>query len=213
MRPTRSVPVSLPVCPSLERLGVLGRHLRPAPRRASGGRRGAAATSSRSTGSCWSWPTDPGRKTGHRDITPAEDRLAMVAAAAAGLDRIEVSRLEIDRGGPSYTVDTVEELRRSSGPGETASRRRRGPRGEPADVGARRRAARLVTLADRDASGQQASGRRQRGGGRSRSAGSEVDVSSSEVRTRLSAGLPVDGLVPAPVVHYIARHGLYAVDR
>ena len=45
-----------------------------------------------------------------RAISPAADRLAMVDDAVAGLEGIEVSRLEIDRGGPSYTVDTVEEL-------------------------------------------------------------------------------------------------------
>ncbi len=154
----------------------------------------------------------PWQKEGHRDIAPAEDRLAMVAAAAAGLDRIEVSRLEIDRGGPSYTVDTVEELRRSSGPGEIA-----------VVVGADLVASlptwervdelrALVTLAivTRPGSRPPAAPK----GWRSVAIGGvEVDVSSSEVRTRLSAGLPVDGLVPAPVVHYIARHGLYAVDR
>jgi len=37
----------------------------------------------------------------------------------------------------------------------------------------------------------------------------ESEVSSSDIRQRLAAGEPIDGLVPAPVANYIARHGLY----
>jgi nicotinate-nucleotide adenylyltransferase len=39
--------------------------------------------------------------------TGAETRLRLAEAAFGGLDRVEVSRWEIDRGEPSYTVDTV----------------------------------------------------------------------------------------------------------
>jgi nicotinate-nucleotide adenylyltransferase len=53
---------------------------------------------------------DPWQKSGARTITPAQDRLAMVEAAVAGLDGIAASDLELRRGGPSYTVDTLREL-------------------------------------------------------------------------------------------------------
>ncbi len=53
---------------------------------------------------------DPWQKSGTRAITPAPDRLAMVRAAAEGVDGIEASDLEIARGGVSYTIDTVEQL-------------------------------------------------------------------------------------------------------
>ena len=53
---------------------------------------------------------EPWQKEGSRSVTPAEDRLAMVEAAVAGRPGLEASRLEIDRGGPSYTVDTVDQL-------------------------------------------------------------------------------------------------------
>ena len=43
-------------------------------------------------------------------VTPGADRLAMVRLAIAGNDRFEVSRIELDRDGPSYTVDTLEML-------------------------------------------------------------------------------------------------------
>ena len=53
-------------------------------------------------------------------ISAGADRLAMVMLAIAGNDRFEASRLELDRDGPSYTVDTLEALaasRRSEGTG------------------------------------------------------------------------------------------------
>lgn len=45
------------------------------------------------------------------DLAPAEARLAMVARAIEGDERFELSRLEIDRGGTSYAIDTVRALR------------------------------------------------------------------------------------------------------
>lgn len=48
-----------------------------------------------------------------RVITPGDHRLAMVQLAIAGNDRFAVDRLELDRDGPSYTVDTLQELRAS----------------------------------------------------------------------------------------------------
>ena len=44
-------------------------------------------------------------------IAPAEDRLAMVRLAIEGNDRFSVDSLEIERAGPSYTVDTLEAMR------------------------------------------------------------------------------------------------------
>lgn len=48
---------------------------------------------------------------------PAQHRLAMLRLALAGSPGISISTLEIDRAGPSYTVDTVEALSREHGPG------------------------------------------------------------------------------------------------
>jgi nicotinate-nucleotide adenylyltransferase len=53
---------------------------------------------------------DPWQKRGRACMAPAEDRYAMVCAALEGLEGIEASRLEIDRGGPSYTVETLRAL-------------------------------------------------------------------------------------------------------
>lgn len=54
---------------------------------------------------------DPWMKHG-RALTPAEDRFAMVQAAIEGDVRFAASRMEIDRAGETYTVDTLRELRR-----------------------------------------------------------------------------------------------------
>jgi nicotinate-nucleotide adenylyltransferase len=52
---------------------------------------------------------EPPHKPG-REITPGEDRLAMLELAIAGNERFSVDRMELERAGPSYTVDTLEAL-------------------------------------------------------------------------------------------------------
>jgi nicotinate-nucleotide adenylyltransferase len=52
----------------------------------------------------------PWQKLGTRDITPAADRYAMVAAAVGTVEGLEASPVEIDRGGMSYTADTLAAL-------------------------------------------------------------------------------------------------------
>ncbi len=52
---------------------------------------------------------DPWRKA-DRDVTPARTRLRLVEAAAAALPWAEVSAVEVERDGPTYTLDTFEEL-------------------------------------------------------------------------------------------------------
>src|ERR1700677_2319479 len=49
----------------------------------------------------------PWQKVGERAISDADDRLAMVAAAAASAEGVESSAIEIRRGGSSYTTDTL----------------------------------------------------------------------------------------------------------
>jgi nicotinate-nucleotide adenylyltransferase len=162
---------------------------------------------------------DPWQKSPLRDVTPAADRFAMTEALAEALPGAEASRMEIDRGGPSYTVMTVEQILHDASLA-----------GLPAPelylvVGADlvpeletwERVAdlqRLVTLAvvSRPTSGQ---GRPPiPPGWRSVSVdGPQIDVSSSEVRQALADGEAVDDLVPAEVVRCIRRRTLYAVGR
>ena len=46
-----------------------------------------------------------------RDVTPAEDRYLMTVIATASNPRFSVSRVDIDRGGATYTRDTLRDLR------------------------------------------------------------------------------------------------------
>lgn len=60
----------------------------------------------------------PSAQPPHR-LTPgadAEDRAAMLALALAGQDRLRLDRRELSRRGPSYSVDTLTEIRREIGP-------------------------------------------------------------------------------------------------
>ncbi|MGH9216846.1 MAG: nicotinate-nicotinamide nucleotide adenylyltransferase, partial [Acidimicrobiales bacterium] len=52
----------------------------------------------------------PWQKVGTRDISSAEDRFAMVEAAVGDVEGLEASRIELDRGGMSYTADTLSQL-------------------------------------------------------------------------------------------------------
>jgi nicotinate-nucleotide adenylyltransferase len=46
-----------------------------------------------------------------REVSPAEDRYLMTVIATASNPRFWVSRVDIDRGGPTYTIDTLRDLR------------------------------------------------------------------------------------------------------
>jgi nicotinate-nucleotide adenylyltransferase len=50
-----------------------------------------------------------------RDVSPAEARYLMVVVATASNPRFAVSRLEIERDGPTYAVDTLRDLRAARG--------------------------------------------------------------------------------------------------
>ena len=52
---------------------------------------------------------EPWQKAG-RSISPAEDRYLMTVIATASNPQFSVSRVDIDRGGPTYTIDTLRDL-------------------------------------------------------------------------------------------------------
>jgi nicotinate-nucleotide adenylyltransferase len=53
---------------------------------------------------------EPWQKT-HRAVSPPEDRYLMTVIATASNPQFSVSRIDIDRGGPTYTIDTLRDLR------------------------------------------------------------------------------------------------------
>lgn len=160
---------------------------------------------------------DPWQKSPIQPVSAAEDRLAMVTAAVEGVPGAEVSRIELDRGGPSYTVETVEELAKE------AHDRGEVPPAFFLIVGAdvvdtlptwHRVAdlAGLVTLVVVVRPGVDA--RDVVPGWDARVVGGDgIAVSSSEVRSLVAEGLPIVGLVPQAVEHCIRSRGLYAVPR
>ena len=139
----------------------------------------------------------------------ADQRLAMVGRLVEGDPAFEVSAVEIDRGGLSYTVDTL------------ATLAARWPALElfwlvGADVlpvvrevarpGANRRAC------HRRSDGAERGGARPVGrcrGARTCIATRRVDISSTEVRQRVREGKSIRGFVPDAVADYIAAERLY----
>ena len=153
----------------------------------------------------------PWQKSGTRHVTPAEDRYALVEAAVTGVDGIEASRLEIDRGGESYTADTVDQL-------ATAE-----PGAElfvivGADVAAQlhtwvriddlRSRAGLVVVTRQGTEGGVGLG--------GWAHGIEIveipdlAISGTDIRARVAEDRPIDGLVPPAAVRLIRERGLYA---
>src|ERR1700729_1102186 len=57
----------------------------------------------------------PWQKDG-RKVAPAEDRYLMTVIATASNPRFSVSRVDIDRPGPTYTIDTLRDLKDANGP-------------------------------------------------------------------------------------------------
>jgi nicotinate-nucleotide adenylyltransferase len=151
---------------------------------------------------------EPWQKVGERRITPAEQRLALVEAAVAGVEGLEASRLELDRGGPSYSADTLHELHAADPEAELVLVLGRDaalsvPTWERVDdLGP------LATLVVVDRPGVDAGplpdGFRWR-----RVEAPRLEVSSTDLRERVADGRPLDYLLPEGVIACIHRLGLY----
>jgi nicotinate-nucleotide adenylyltransferase len=160
----------------------------------------------------------PARTPPHKPVEDepgVEHRLELCRLAALGDERFAVSEIEVVREGPSYTVDTLSELH-SNAPdndlflivgGDIAA--------GLADWHEPERVLSLATLAVAKRRGTpkaavQAALAHLRGGERTRFFPMpRIGVSSTFVRERVRAGLPIRYLVPEPVEAYIAEEGLY----
>lgn len=138
------------------------------------------------------------------EFSPAEDRFQMTARAAALHPGFAVSRMEIDRRGPTYTADTLEELHEFYGPGLEVSLLL----GSDAAAGLPtwHRGDRVLELS-RVVVAQRPGHQRLEGAVMLH--GPELAISASDIRARVRDARPIDFLVPEPVVRYIAERGLY----
>lgn len=150
-----------------------------------------------------------------RTLSPVEHRVAMTRLATAGDEGFLVSRMDVDRRGPHYTADMLALMQAEHPGGElylvigSDSLRDLGIWHEPKRVIAQ---ARLAVIrrpgAEPDWCALEA-------------AAPEIskrvdwvdapylDISSTDIKRRVRAGLAIRYLVPMPVERYIVEHGLY----
>ena len=147
------------------------------------------------------------------EVSPAEDRYLMTVIATASNPQFSVSRVDIDRSGPTYTIDTLHDLRDRYGAttqlffitGADAM----------AQIIGWHRADELFELAH--FVGVTRPGHHLSDPGFPSGKVSLVEVpalaiSSTDCRERVAKGEPVWYLVPDGVVQYITKRGLYRVD-
>jgi len=154
----------------------------------------------------------PWQKEGTRPVTPAEDRLAVVRAAVGQVPGVEASDLEVLRSGISYTADTLAALHAVE-PGadlvliigadvaatldtwerldEVRARCRLAVVNRPGAPPPRVPTGWRAELVEIPA----------------------LEVSSTDLRARVSDGRPLDYLVPEAAVREMRRRGLYAAER
>ena len=155
---------------------------------------------------------DPWQKSALHPVTPAPVRLEMVRAAVSGLEGIEASSLEIDRGGESYMADTLAELD-SMHPGADLMLVVGSDIAQGLDTWKRPAELReLATTVVVDRAG--------RAGGRPPLRwpamvveGPALDISSCDIRARFADGRPVEALVPRAVADVVRARGLYGCGR
>ncbi len=141
-----------------------------------------------------------------RHAAPAEDRAAMLSLALAGVPGFEVERAELDRPGPSYTVDTLRALQaREAGLELTLLLGADAAVDLPAwrSVEEIPRLARIVVFA-RPGTAVPASKLIHRV-----IEVPAIDISATEVRRRAREGRSLRFWVPEPVAEYVTRHRLY----
>ncbi|MCL5265815.1 MAG: nicotinate-nucleotide adenylyltransferase [Chloroflexi bacterium] len=151
-----------------------------------------------------------------RAVSPAEGRLEMVNLAIASNSHFRSSRVDIDRPGPHYSVDTVALLRKELGREAEIyfivgldSLLEMGSWREPAKLLRMCRVVGVTRPGYEDLS-QLAPEMRRAGGDRITIVPiPQIGISSSSLRQRVKEGAPIRYQVPEVVEEYIYRHGLY----
>jgi nicotinate-nucleotide adenylyltransferase len=148
-----------------------------------------------------------------RKVSPSEDRYLMTVIATASNPRFSVSRIDIDRGGPTYTIDTLRDLRAERGEGA-----------ELFFITGADALSRMMSWQDVNELFELAHfvgctrpGHRLTGHGLPEDRVSLLEIpalaiSSTDCRERVAHGQPIWYLVPDGIVQYIAKRRLYRGD-
>lgn len=157
---------------------------------------------------------EPWQKTGDV-VGPARLRYEMTAAAATdlGIPGVAASDIEIERAGPTYTIETVEALLAAPGDARELYLVIGHDVALTIDTWFRvDELKRLVTLAVVSRPG--VSGEVCLPGWKVRAVEvPQIDVSSTAIRRRIAAGLPIDGLVPPAAMRIFRSTGGYPEGR
>jgi nicotinate-nucleotide adenylyltransferase len=153
---------------------------------------------------------EPWQKTS-RQVSRAEDRYLMTVIATASNPRFSVSRVDIDRAGPTYTVDTLADLKAEHPDADLFF-----ITGADAleQIVSWRRASAVFDLAHFigvTRPGYELNGQHLPKGAVSLVEVPAMAISSTACRARTAGGLPVWYLVPDGVVQYISKRSLYSV--
>lgn len=154
---------------------------------------------------------EPWQKVGARQVTSARDRLQMVADSVAGIEGVEASEVEVERGGPSYTIDTVEALTRDGHAAEIFLIIGSDLLPELNTWHRHDDLAGLVSLAVVTRPGATATV--PSGWDAHHVEIPPLGISSTDLRRRAAAGKPLHGLVPPAAVRFIEGRRLYAETR
>jgi nicotinate-nucleotide adenylyltransferase len=150
-------------------------------------------------------------------LASERDRLRMIKLAVRGNERFEVDDIEIRRGGKSYTVDTLLELRRREPKADFYFIIGADSLRELHQWREAQRVVRLCTFVTVPRPGFESKpvvDRRLDAASRKRLRqhvlqGHSCDIASREIRSRVASGRSIRYLVPDAVTDYIRRHGLY----
>ena len=148
-----------------------------------------------------------------RDVAPAEDRYLMTVIATASDPRFRVSRVDVDRGGPTYTVDTLRDLRAEYDAASVQTELFFITGADAlASIASWRESDEVLGLAH--FVGVTRPGHALTDPGLPEGSVTLVEVpalaiSSTDCRARVAAGAPIRYLVPDGVLEYVAKRGLY----
>jgi len=153
----------------------------------------------------------PARTPPHREppVALAWDRFAMVALATAGHNAFVVSEIELQRDGPSYTIDTVAALREHAGedPVLIVGADSFGEMGSWKDA---ERLLAICSVAVVPRPGRPAGRAPGAAIGRTRFLeGPALPISSTEIRRRVAERRSIYYRIPAAVAEYVDKRGLY----